>query len=188
MSLSPSAKKICTVAVDHFAEFGYDASSLTVIAEQAGMRKASLYAHFANKDALFNEVMDIALREERLAASNAFAAESGVPLPGGEYLNALHPRYASSADFRFLLRTVYAPPLALREEVITKYRLFEADLRSLFIAALPRSLDPRNATTLVDAYLGIVDSLQVELIYNSPENYEARHRALWEILQRYPIS
>lgn len=188
MSLSPSAQNICAVAVEHFAEFGYDASSLAKIAEQAGMRKASLYAHFASKDELFTEVMSIALREEHLAARAAFSSETGAPVPGGAYLDTLQTRYASSPHFRFLLRTVYAPPLALREEVITAYRGFETDLKSLFFSALPVSLSTHRATTLVDAYLGIVDSLQVELIYNSPETYEARHRALWELFLRYPAA
>lgn len=187
MSLSPSAQKICAVAVGHFAEFGYDGSALSVIAEQAGMRKASLYAHFANKDALFSEVLDIALREEGLAASACFGASPGTRLSGGQYLDSLQTRYESSAHFRFMLRTVYAPPLALREEIVTKYQRFEENLRALFIAGLPQQIEPADATTVTDAYLGIVDSLQVELIFTSPENYEARRQALWKILQHYPI-
>lgn len=38
--LTLSAHNICTVAVEHFADHGYDASSLSAIAERAGMRKA----------------------------------------------------------------------------------------------------------------------------------------------------
>ena len=48
--LTPSASNICAVAVEHFADHGYDASSLNEIAVRAGMRKASLYAHFVSKD------------------------------------------------------------------------------------------------------------------------------------------
>ncbi|WP_081897690.1 TetR/AcrR family transcriptional regulator [Massilia sp. BSC265] len=50
---SPSVERICGAAVKHFAEHGYDASSLNVIAEQVGIRKASLYTHFSGKGAVF---------------------------------------------------------------------------------------------------------------------------------------
>lgn len=188
MTLSPSAQKICAVAVEHFADFGYDASSLAAIAEQAGMRKASLYAHFAAKDALFGAVMSIAMDEERSAANRAFASEPDAPLPGGAHLHALKDRYTVSPHFRFLIRTVYAPPVALRDEIIAQYRAFEADLRSLFVQALPDGLNQQRATMLAEAYLGIVDSLQVELIYNSAESYQSRFDALWGLLRQHQDS
>ena len=62
--LSLSASNICAIAVEHFADHGYDASSLNEIAVRAGMRKASLYAHFVSKDALFLTVFGIALDHE----------------------------------------------------------------------------------------------------------------------------
>ena len=63
-ALTPSAARICDHAVEHFAEHGYDGSSLNEIAALAGMRKASLYAHFANKDAFFVRAFERALADE----------------------------------------------------------------------------------------------------------------------------
>src|SRR5476649_904191 len=61
---SASADRICAVAVGHFSEHGYDGSSLSDIAELAGMRKASLYSHLKRKDDLFLAVFADALRKK----------------------------------------------------------------------------------------------------------------------------
>lgn len=181
--LSASAQRVRAVAAEHFAERGYDGASLSAIAADAGMRKASLYAHFASKEELFAGVLAAALRAELLAAAGAFAAEPAEQaLPGGEYLRRLPQRYASSADLRLLLRTGYAPPPALRDPVMASFRGFEAGMRELFAAALPAALPPDTAATLTEAYLGVVDGLQVELIYVSPESFATRRRALWAAL------
>ncbi|MFH1808595.1 MAG: TetR/AcrR family transcriptional regulator [Pseudomonadota bacterium] len=46
-----------------FAEQGFAAGSMTSVAEQVGIRKASLFHHFASKDALYQEVMTATLLE-----------------------------------------------------------------------------------------------------------------------------
>ncbi len=40
-----------------FLEFGYDASSMEVIAKRAGVSKATVYAHFTNKEDLFEAMI-----------------------------------------------------------------------------------------------------------------------------------
>jgi TetR/AcrR family transcriptional regulator, cholesterol catabolism regulator len=49
--------EILRVAADVFAARGYEAASLTEIAERLGMVKASLYHYFPSKDALLLEVL-----------------------------------------------------------------------------------------------------------------------------------
>lgn len=46
-------RQICEAARAVFMEFGYDASSMEVIAKRAGVSKATVYAHFTNKEDLF---------------------------------------------------------------------------------------------------------------------------------------
>ncbi|MFJ2618860.1 TetR/AcrR family transcriptional regulator [Glutamicibacter sp. NPDC087344] len=183
MSLSRSALKICEVAVKHFAQFGYDASSLAAIAEAAGMRKPSLYAHFAGKDALFLQVLEIALTQEKqVIRTTLVPSAQHLELPGFVYLDGLEQRYADSSNFRFLLRTVYAPPVALREEIITKFHGYESELRQFFAAGMGPSVSENHAKLLTEAFLGVVDSLQVELIYNAPQTYRARKEAMCQML------
>ncbi|PMQ16796.1 TetR/AcrR family transcriptional regulator [Janthinobacterium sp. AD80] len=188
---SASADNICAVAVVHFSEHGYDASSLSDIAEQAGMRKASLYSHFAGKDALFLDVFADALAEEQAFMDGCFADEAslatnaGGQLAGSLYCDRMAQRYADSAHLRFLLRTAYLPPASLRVEVGTGYEMLLAQLQRHYVASLRRlvpSLPPQRIELYAQAYLGIVDSLHVELIYAGGATLQQRHAALWQIL------
>jgi TetR/AcrR family transcriptional regulator len=57
---APKARKdeILEVATRLFAERGYEGASMNDVAELVGMRKASLFYHFATKDALYEAVVD----------------------------------------------------------------------------------------------------------------------------------
>ncbi len=54
----PRKEEILDVATDLFAERGYEGASMNDVAERVGMRKASLFYHFATKDALYEAVLD----------------------------------------------------------------------------------------------------------------------------------
>lgn len=186
---SASAANICDHAVEHFSLHGYDASSLTDIAAQAGMRKASLYSHFANKDALFQAVFDDAVAAEREFMQSCFDEEASLgtaPATAGSlYCARMEQRYAQSADLRFLLRTAYLPPQSLRPMIVAGYEALLAQLPEYYAAALARrapALAADRVALYAQAYLGIVDSLHVELVYADGAALQRRHAALWQIL------
>ena len=52
---------ILTVAVDAFNEFGYDATSIAVLAERLGVSKSALYHHFASKEQMLDKALNLAL-------------------------------------------------------------------------------------------------------------------------------
>jgi AcrR family transcriptional regulator len=105
---APKARKeeILEVATRLFAERGYEGASMNDVAEQVGMRKASLFYHFATKDALYEAVID------RLVASlheplEAIYASSGTYV---ERLDALTRTLVEALGSR-----PYAARLLLRE-------------------------------------------------------------------------
>ncbi|MFI7496111.1 TetR/AcrR family transcriptional regulator [Kocuria sp. M4R2S49] len=186
---SPSAQRICAIAVEHFAEVGYDASSLTQIAAGAGMRKPSLYAHFPSKDALFLAVLTIALEQEKTFVDQCFTDEKPDQVPGESYSTQLVQRYRTSVHLRFLLRTVFAPPAGVHAMVHDGYTAFLARLETLFRQRLPAQTHTSGVAVtdeeeLAQAYLGIVDSLHVELVYSTPAAAERRRQALWAMFTR----
>lgn len=186
---SPSAQRICVIAVGHFAEVGYDASSLTQIAAGAGMRKPSLYAHFPSKDALFLAVLSTALQQERTFVEQCFTDEDADQVPGESYCTQLVQRYRTSVHLRFLLRTVFAPPAAVHAVVHDGYTAFLARLETLFDQRLRARVQASGVAgvaedDLAQAYLGIVDSLHVELVYSTPAAAERRRRVLWSMFSR----
>ncbi|MFZ4877789.1 TetR/AcrR family transcriptional regulator [Janthinobacterium sp. Mn2066] len=190
---SASADRICTVAVGHFSEHGYDGSSLSDIAELAGMRKASLYSHFDSKDDLFLAVFADALLEEHSFMQRCFddeaalqqAPQQAMQQAGALYCDRMAQRYGQSPHARFLLRTVYLPPQVLRDHITGAYRALLDQLERHYAASLlhaaPWLAQPRLAL-YVQAYLGIIDSMQVELIYADGAALQQRHAALWQIL------
>lgn len=187
---SASADNICAVAVGHFSEHGYDASSLSDIATLAGMRKASLYSHFSGKDALFLDVFADAIAQEQAFMDGCFADEaeqfaSGGRQAGSLYCDRMAARYADSAHLRFLLRTAYLPPAALRVQIGAGFEALLVQLLQHYVASLERlapALAPERIELYAQAYLGIVDSLHVELIYAGGAALQQRHAALWQIL------
>lgn len=55
--------KIKDVALVLFAQNGYDFTPLSAVAEQAGIKTPSIYAHFAGKKDLFLAVFDDVVAE-----------------------------------------------------------------------------------------------------------------------------
>lgn len=182
--LTRSAANICAAAVEHFADHGYDASSLNEIAVMAGMRKASLYAHFSSKDSLFETVFKIALGHEHQYVAACFEEEGArAQAPGQLLLERLIGRYEASAHLRFLLRTAYFPPAEIRAVIALGFEAYLAQIRLHFQQVASDSYEwaaghSEQLEVFCDAYLGIVDSLHVELIYATPQAYAKRLAAL----------
>lgn len=56
-------EKVLSAAVQLFAEYGYHAAPLRDIARIAGIQAASIYYHYANKQALLVEIMETHMRQ-----------------------------------------------------------------------------------------------------------------------------
>lgn len=71
---------ILEVAVAAFNEFGYDATSMGVLADRLGLSKSAIYHHFASKDEILERALDQALGSlegvlDEPAASGGSAAD-----------------------------------------------------------------------------------------------------------------
>ncbi|WP_312934085.1 helix-turn-helix domain-containing protein [Pseudomonas sp.] len=187
-ALSPSAARVCEAAIGHFATYGYDASSLNEIAQLAGMRKASLYAHFVNKDALFVAAFESALAAEALFVESAYREEAAAQVAPGHWLVLNLPeRYQTSDNLRLILRTAFLPPTDVKASVTASFERHLEEIREGFSQALRSRFDwaQRDSTRVeiyADAYLGIIDSLHVELMYADPAIYARRAASLLKIL------
>jgi TetR/AcrR family transcriptional repressor of mexJK operon len=123
---APSRKRraILGAAAELFCAQGYGATSMDAVARAAGVSKATLYAHFTGKDALFAEIVAGRLAEVRRET------EAGRD-------HDLPPREALGAMGRRWLRFMLAPrTLAIYRIVIGEGARFP-DLARAFHAAGP---------------------------------------------------
>jgi AcrR family transcriptional regulator len=56
-------EKVLAAAVQLFATYGYHAATMRVIARMAGIQAASIYYHYANKQALLIEIMEVHMQQ-----------------------------------------------------------------------------------------------------------------------------
>ncbi|ENA28396.1 MULTISPECIES: TetR/AcrR family transcriptional regulator [Pseudomonas] len=188
MNRSPAADRIVSAAVTHFAHRGYDASSLADIAEAVGIRKASLYAHFDSKDDLYMQIFAEALRMEQDIAHQCFVSEESKTLPGLTYCTNLIARYDESDYLKFLLRAGYMPPAVLAVPIYSGHETYLAQLQEAFTGRLrawtdtPDTLADEDVRLYSHAYIGIVDSLQVKLVYTDTAHAAVRLTALERML------
>src|SRR5580704_11406286 len=73
----PRREEILDEATRLFAERGYEGTSMADLAERVGLRKASLFHHFASKDVLYAAVL------ARLIEDVQEAILKSIALPGG---------------------------------------------------------------------------------------------------------
>lgn len=67
---SPKRRMVLEAAAELFMAQGYAGVSMDLVARRAGVSKATLYAHFASKDALFASIVDEACRRNTLREEN----------------------------------------------------------------------------------------------------------------------
>lgn len=184
--LSPSAERICQAAILHFSEHHYASASLNEIAIAAGIRKASLYAHFKNKDELYLAAFNRALAVELEHVQQCFADTPASQL-GFHYCQSLATRYTQAPTLRFMLLAAYIQPASLKDALDEGYEDYLQLLRDRFSAALVTAHPalvphPSLITQFSTAYLGIVDSLHVKLVYTNGQEFQGRLAALEMLL------
>lgn len=106
--LSRKRQLVLQAAAELFIAQGYGAVSMDAVAKAAGVSKATLYAHFASKDALFATIVGEAARRGPVEASR-------MPEEVGDVAEAL--RALGGKVLRFLLdpRTVAIARVAIAE-------------------------------------------------------------------------
>ncbi len=142
-----------------FAEHGYAGASMSRIAEAAGLRKASLFHHFASKEALYLEVLSTTLGDlGQLVA--AASLDEGDFAQRMDRLGVLVTRYLGSRPgaARILLREIMdGGPYAGGEghgAVLGTLELIAAFLRSGMVEGAMPHQDPKHlALTICGVHL-----------------------------------
>lgn len=188
-----TASRLQEAALARFAQQGFDATSLAEIAADVGIKKPSIYAHFRNKDELYLSLIPLMVAAEldyaRLVLEGPGEAVDDAPARILAYLQSIETRHAASFHVQFWMRAMYTPPAHLYEQVMAPMHEFMDAMESILqgvVAASPRLLANAHgldAQVLVKTCMGMVDSLQVELIYGGAAKYRSRLAALWAVFE-----
>ncbi|MDR9855228.1 TetR/AcrR family transcriptional regulator [Paenibacillus sp. VCA1] len=184
--------EIKEAALKYFTIHGFEGASLSQIAEEVGMKKQSLYAHFKGKDDLFLHVL-----------RDAKEAELTSKLEYMERIDAFHPErdlygflrlvidlFQKNEQLKFWLRMSFFPPAhlakAIEKEVVDIETEIQEKLEKKFEDWIEaKTIYGETAKTPTLAFLGIVDSMLISLVYDNDEGrLEDKLQACWSVFWR----
>ncbi|MCG7408317.1 TetR/AcrR family transcriptional regulator [Paenibacillus sp. ACRRX] len=186
------SSKIKDIALKFFTIHGYEGASLSQIADNVGIKKQSLYAHFKGKDDLFLQVLQDA-KEAELSSKLQYLSKVGTQHPKADlygYLQLVIDLFQQSEQLKFWLRMSFFPPLhlaaAINEEVIDTETKIQTVIESKFqdwIDAKAIMEDEALIPTL--AFSAVVDSIMLELAYgNDEKRLNDKLNASWTVFWR----
>ncbi len=183
-----TALKLQNAALIRFAIQGFNATTMNEIANDVGIKKASIYAHFSSKDDLFLSLLPILVEEEYKNIQTMISGGDQIESQLFAYLTNINTRFEESHHMRFWLRILFAPPVHLHDEVVTSMRQLMDDLELWIEAAIeasPLATSTRNldVKTLTLSYMAMIDSLHAELLFAGSEKYQTRLSAVWHLFE-----
>jgi AcrR family transcriptional regulator len=181
----PAFSKLQASAVRLFAAKGYDGAHVSDIAREAGIRKSSVYAHCQSKEDLFMGLLRRVMAHE-LKLVGATLARDGLLAGLRRHFEELPQRFEEDPPcHKFVLKSIYTPPLELSGRVAALGLEFFPDLTELFKkAASVGGVPPERLESVADATLAVMDSVHVVSLYG-PEFYGRRLDAVWAMYERH---
>ena len=186
------ADLILQTAVSHFAKEGFEGASLSKIAEEVGIKKPSIYAHYKGKDDLFLSALQYSLYTQKDHLAVYFNSMKKEPLES--ILFGYYEWFAKESQdnerMNFILRVAYFPPLKLEKEVGELFNpFFDSMHRHLTRLLRERNrqeniLHSEDFSNAALAYLTVTEGTMTELVYSGMERYEKRLQAVWPIFWR----
>lgn len=183
-----TALRLQEAALARFALQGFDATTMSEIASDVGIKKPSIYAHFRNKDELFLSLIPLIIEKELEHARHALRGGVDIKLQMHGYLKGIQERYEQSHSVGFWLRNLFMPPTHLYDAVMAPLHAFMDELENIIRMAIDCS-PLKSESTALDTealtltYMSMIDSLQSELLYGGPEKYRRRLDAVWAVFE-----
>lgn len=186
-----TAQRIKQVALVHFAAHGYEGTSLSKIAEDVGIKKPSIYAHFKSKEDLFMQILQDAYTLELDMCNTFFQEHQGQPVAWQlkTYLYNYLSHYQQQDEFRFMLRMTFYPPAPVEAAVLKQVYHFLDNLEHHLVPIIGQALrngeiaaiHPEQAAT---AFMCILDGLFAELLYGGEDRFKRKLEASWLLYWR----
>lgn len=181
-----SKDKILSEALSLFATRGYEGTVLSELADRVGMKKASIYSHFKNKEEIFWAVIDRAYQYEIEKFSKGM--EEVQQLSFRERLHFMidqHVQFYKENDVNATLwrRMTLFPPEAFQEGLKAKLLEYEQQFnglleRELQVAIEAKEISEIDLDTGLAMIICILDGLFVEYSYYDDNEFDKRVEAV----------
>jgi len=181
---------ILMVARTLFARHGYDGTSMERIARGVGVRKASLYAHFPGKQALFREVFDGVLHEYRThLEKTALLPRGDAPIQKGlAGIFGTYVGYFADPDaMSFWYRAFMSPPQFMKQEITESTMQVESTfvdrLTGLFRESMKEGrLRPQSPSRVSMAFYQMLVGFGMTVAYSPRMNVSRLVRECLDVL------
>lgn len=184
-----SADNIKQSALVHFARDGYEGASLKSIADDCGIKKPSIYAHFSSKEHLFLQVLHDVFERQEQKIEAFFANDAAQPLEKQlrGFLESRQSAYELDDETHFFLRMSFFPPSSLYDEVMEDmvYPFIgrqEEMVTQLLSKGCPVHGDiVSNPSQAAIAFITLLDGIYVEILYGGQDRTSRRISAVWPV-------
>ncbi|PHD75627.1 TetR family transcriptional regulator [Bacillus sp. AFS043905] len=186
------SNEIKEAALKYFTIHGYEGASLSQIAEEVGMKKQSIYAHFKGKDDLFLQVLRDA-KETELSSKLQYFRKIDSKNPEKDlygFLQLVIDLFQKNEHIKFWLRMSFFPPAHLEKEIGQEVIDIEEKVQAILECKFHDWINAKlivedEAITPTYAFLGVVDSILLELVYgNDEKRLNDKLSASWKVFWR----
>ncbi|MHA6260315.1 TetR/AcrR family transcriptional regulator [Sporosarcina sp. CAU 1771] len=184
-------KEIKEVALRMFAMKGYEETSLSMIANEVGIKTPSIYAFYKNKESIFLTALHDVLHDHFEHIKNSADSLSDVGAEEKLFkilqeMYAYHLREKEKTTFflRFMLFSPEGLKDQIHEEFIKSDKFLEGILREIFIDAMDKDeIKSDSIDSLVSSFLCLMDGLFIQLFYyqSNIDELELRLKTNWKI-------
>lgn len=184
--------KILTVSKSHFAQNGYEGTTMSMIAEDVGIRKPSLYSHYSSKSDIFKDVLTLEFESylsfvrEILSDKNQSAVERLYAL----FIDHLPRDEKMEMDNEFYYRFIKYPPVEIEEYTLIHYREMERTMFQMFDAVVKEGKEEGDidaslsSRQIYDTYFIMIDGINTMKGLYSFEHVKKSSENVWQVFYR----
>ena len=149
MERGNTKQEILEASLDLFSVKGFEATSISQIANAVGIRKASLYSHFENKQAILDALVKDVL--DQYAERSIFAKADWDEYDGAEDKSALTPDAAAQMILGQIRYILHDPHISKARKMLAMEQFRNAELAKL--------QTKQNYTDVMRYFTGLVKHL-----------------------------
>ncbi|WP_036746047.1 TetR/AcrR family transcriptional regulator [Paenibacillus sp. UNC451MF] len=181
--------KIKAAALRLFALKGYEATPLSEIAKEVGIKTPSLYAHFKGKEDLFLAIFEDVIQEhfDHVTELATLIAEMSVHDKLYTILqDACQTYLLSEESITFLKRAMLFPPESLQQELQRRFPQSEAALsevlRDIFEKGMREGIIRHvQVEELLASFYCLLDGTFIQQHYYARTDFERRIQSIWRL-------